>query len=267
MKKSPIDDLRDLWRYRNLLRMLVIRDLKARYKNSVLGVAWSFLQPLGMMVVLSFAFTQMNRSGGTDKPSVHVLILAGYLAWTYFSAAVVGGAGSVVANGALVKKVYFPRLILPIASVLSNLVNYGLALPMFALVAILSGVPLHATLVLVPVAVLLQTILCTGLALMLSTLNVFYRDTQFILDLSMLALFFVTPIWYDASSIEVTGFALWVRRLNPMASLVNIFQELMYHGRITAVDFWARTALTAVAILVLGYAVFRRFEARLAEEV
>ena len=103
--------------------------------------------------------------------------------------------------------------------------------------------------------------------MMLSTLNVFYRDTQFIVDLGMLALFFVTPIWYDVSAIEVTGFALWVRRLNPMASLVNIYQELMFHGRVTALDFWLRTAITAIAILVLGYLVFRRYQSRMAEEV
>lgn len=261
------EDIQETWKYRSLLRMLVVRDLKARYKNSVLGIAWSFLQPLGMMVVLSFAFTQMNRSGGTDKPNVHVLILAGYLAWTFFSAAVVGGAGSVVGNGGLVKKVYFPRIILPISTVLANLVNYLIALPVFAVVALLSGASLPVTLLLLPVAVALQTIMSMGLAMMLSTLNVFYRDTQFIVDLAMLALFFITPIWYDASAIEVTGFALWVRRLNPMASLVNIYQELMFHGRVTALDFWLRTAVTAVGIFVLGYLVFRRYESRMGEEM
>lgn len=265
--QSVREDIREVWKYRSLLRMLVVRDLKARYKNSVLGIAWSFLQPLGMMVVLSFAFTQMNRSDGTDRPNVHVLILAGYLAWTFFSAAVVGGAGSVVGNSGLVKKVFFPRILLPISAVTSNLINYLLALPMFIAVAVLSGAKLHPTLLLVPVAVLLQALMSVGLAMMLSTLNVFYRDTQFIVDLGMLALFFVTPIWYDVSAIEVTGFALWVRRLNPMASLVNIYQELMYHGRVTALDFWLRTAVTAFAILFLGYAVFRRYQARMAEEV
>jgi lipopolysaccharide transport system permease protein len=265
--QSIQEDIREVWKYRSLLRMLVVRDLKARYKNSVLGIAWSFLQPLGMMVVLSFAFTQMNRSDGTDRPNVHVLILAGYLAWTFFSASVVGGAGSVVSNGGLVKKVYFPRILLPIASVVSNLINYTLALPMFGIVAVLSGARLHETLLLLPLAIFLQAVMSTGFAMMLSTLNVFYRDTQFIVDLGMLALFFVTPIWYDVSAIEVTGFALWVRRLNPMASLVNIYQELMYHGRVTALDFWLRTAVTAVAILVIGYAVFRRYQARMAEEL
>lgn len=261
------DDFRETWKYRGLLRMLIVRDLKARYKNSALGVTWSFLQPLGMMLVLSFAFTQLNRSGGTDRPNVHVLILAGYLAWTFFSASVVGGAGSVVANAGLVTKVYFPRVILPVASVLSSLVNYLLALPVFIVVALVSGSTLHLSMLFLPIAVLIQTILSIGLALMLSTLNVFYRDTQFIVDLGMLALFFITPIWYDVSAIEVTGFALWVRRLNPMASLVTIYQELMYHGRVTAFDFWLRTAVTAVGVLIVGYVVFRRYEARMGEEV
>src|ERR1700687_3757099 len=110
--KGFVTDLFEIWKYRHLLRMLVVRDLKTRYKNSIFGIAWSFLQPLGMMLVLTFAFGVINK-GPSDLPHYNVFVLAGYLSWTFFSASVVGGTGSIVANSSLVKKVYFPRLMLP----------------------------------------------------------------------------------------------------------------------------------------------------------
>lgn len=258
-------DLREFWKYRSLLRMLVVRDLKTRYRNSALGVMWSFLQPLGMMVVMTFAFGVINR-GPANMEHYNVFILSGLLAWNFFSAAVIGGSGSIHANSALVKKVYFPRLVLPISVVFSSLVNFLLALPVWLAVTVISGHPLYATLLLVPFVIIIQVIFTVGVSFMLSTLNVFYRDTQFILELGMLALFFLTPIWYDISQVS-PEIGLWVRRLNPMASLVNIYQDLMYWGRITNFDFVLRTALTAVAFLVIGYLVFRHFSPKFGEEV
>jgi ABC-type polysaccharide/polyol phosphate export permease len=266
-------DLVEMWNYRHLLRMLVIRDLKTRYKNSTFGIAWSFLQPLGMMVVLTFAFGVISK-GPSDLPHFNVFILAGYLSWTFFSTAITGGTGSVLANSALVKKVYFPRILLPISVVLSNLVNYLLALPMFIIVALVSGHPLMWTLLLVPFALLIQVVLSFGLTFFLSAINVFYRDTQFIIDLAMLAFFFLTPIFYDirtAQAWHILGqtidVGVWLRRLNPMASLVNIYQDLMYNGRVTDLDFWVRTSITAVVIFFLGYFFFRHYSNKFGEEL
>lgn len=265
MVNGFIADLREMWQYRSLLRMLVVRDLKTRYRNSALGVMWSFLQPLGMMVVMTFAFSVINR-GPANMPHFNVFILSGLLAWNFFSAAVVGGSGSINANSALVKKVFFPRAVLPTSAVISGLINFLLALPVWLIVTVISGHPLHPTLLLLPVVIAIQVVFSVGIALLLSTLNVFYRDTQFIIELGMLALFFVTPIWYDIGQVS-PAIGLWVRRLNPMASLVNIYQDLMYWGRVTDFDFVLRTALTAIAFLVIGYLVFRRFSPRFGEEV
>jgi ABC-type polysaccharide/polyol phosphate export permease len=187
---------------------------------------------------------------------------------------VIGGTGSVVTNGPLVKKVYFPRILLPVSVVLSNLANYLFALPMYLIVAIVSGHPLAWTLALLPLVLIIQVVFSIGLSFILSTVNVFYRDTQFILDLVMLALFFLTPIWYDisrATPVQAMGntvdVGLWLRRLNPMASLVNIYQDLMYHGHPTNIDFWLRTAITAVVVFVAGYLVFQHYSPRFGEEL
>ncbi len=268
-----LEQSRELWSYRSLLRMLVVRDLKTRYRGSVLGVLWSFLQPLGMMVVITFAFSVINR-GPSELPHFHVFVLSGLLAWNLFSSSVTVGANSVVSNGSLVKKVYFPRIVLPLATVISSTINYVLALPLWVGVAVISGHSLHASLAMLPVIILLQVCFTTGLVLILSTLQVFYRDTQFIVEISMLALFFLTPIWYDIS--QARPFFLfgrewaadvWLRRLNPMASLVNLYQDAMYWGRFTDLDFVLRTALTALVCLLIGVAVFQFFSPRFGEEV
>ena len=271
--RNLLTDLTELWNYRHLLWMLVMRDLKTRYKNSIFGIAWSFLQPLGMMLVLTFAFSVINK-GPSELPHFNVFILSGYLAWTFFSSSVVGGTGSVVANSPLVKKVYFPRIILPISVVISNMANYILALPMFLLVAVVSGHHLSWTLAILPFVLLVQLILTMGLTFILSTINVFYRDTQFIVDLGMLALFFLTPIFYDIRIAkpamvfgQVVDIALWLRRLNPMASLVNIYQDVMYHGVPTDLDFFLRTTLTAVVVFLIGYFLFNRMSVRFGEEL
>jgi ABC-type polysaccharide/polyol phosphate export permease len=268
--RGILADARELWSYRSLLYMLVLRDLKTRYRGSAIGVVWSFLQPLGMMAVMSVLALNIrtNVIAGRAMENWHIFVLSGLLAWNYFSAAIVGGAGSVLANAPLVKKVYFPRIVLPLAAVFSALINYLLALPVFVIVALLSQHALGPVLLLLPLVILIQTVFSIGVSLILSTLNVFYRDTQFILELAMLALFFLTPIFYSAEGLTTTdSAAAWLRRLNPMASIVNMYQDLMFLNRLTSIDFVARTALTAIAVLFVGYLVFRRYSMRFGEEV
>ena len=264
--RQLLSDLREIWQYRALLYMLVVRDLKARYRGSILGIAWSFLQPLGMMLALTFAFSVINQA----PPAIEhysVFVLSGLLAWNFFSAAATGGAGSVVTNAGLVKKVYFPRLILPMAVVIAGLVNFLFALLMWLTIALVVGHPIKYTVLFLPVAIALQVIFSVGVAFFLSTLNVFYRDTQFILEVGMLALFFLTPIWYDVDSVPQREVGLWLRRLNPVASLVNIYQDLMYWGRLTDWDFVLRTLATVLVVLVIGYLVFQRYSPRFGEEL
>ena len=265
--------LRELWRYRDLIRNLVVRDLKARYKNSVLGIAWSWVNPLLMMMVFTIVFKFLY--GRADLPDYHVFILCGLLPWNFFSASVTGATTSIISNASLVKKVYFPREVLPISIVLSNLVNFLIALPVFFALALASGVPVTSAVLLLPLPILVQVAFCIGLALILATLDVFYRDTQVIMEVLLLAWFFVTPIFYPITEvpqqITVLGLTLnaqlWLRRLNPMASIVASYRDLLYWGVPTGWDFFLRTALTSLATLVVGYLLFLRYSPRFGEEV
>ncbi len=266
--------LRELCRYRDLLFNLVARDLKVRYKNSFLGVIWSWLNPLLMMLVFTFVFNIMRGAG---MANFHIFVLSGLLPWNYFSGALLGGIQSIVSNGGLIKKVYFPREILPLSLVASNLINFLIALPVLFLLAALSGVHFTAWVLLLPLPILVETIFVLGIVLLLSTLEVFYRDIHMIMDVAILAWFFLTPIFYDMSQLPsnvlfnlfghpVTAARL-VMWLNPMASIINTYQDIIYRGHPTALDFLARTAITSLLVFFLGYAVFLKYRGRFGEEL
>ena len=269
--------LKELVRFRGLIRNLVVRELRVRYKNSVLGVLWSWLNPLFMMIVYTVVFIYMRSpaNGTVSNSDFPVFILCGLLPWNFFSGAVMQSVGSIVGNASLVKKVYFPREILPLSIVLSNLVNFGIALMILFPMLLIFGVPLTPWVLLLPVIVGIQMCFIAGMALLLSALNVFYRDTKAIMDVAMMAWFFVTPIIYPIDilprSRQILGLTIdihrWTRILNPMASLVAAYRDVLYHGRLVGPDFLARTAVTSIAVLVIGYAVFYKYSPAFGEEV
>ena len=229
-----ISKLRELYAYWELAENLVIRDLKVRYKNSVLGFLWSLLNPLLLMLVFTVVFTIMLPN--LTIPKFPVFVLCALLPWNFFNTSVLGATTSIVSNGHLIKKVYFPREILPIAMVLSNFVNLLLALPvLFALIAFFR-VPLNVSLVYLPLIMIVQVAFTIGMALILATLNVFYRDTGVIMEVIMQAWFFLTPVFYPVSLLPewkvVRGIALPMRRLtyilNPMASIIASYRSVLY---------------------------------------
>jgi lipopolysaccharide transport system permease protein len=262
----------ELYDYRELIRNLVIRDLKVRYKNSVLGVLWSLLNPLLMTLVFTIVFTVMLPND--DIEYFPVFFLCGFLPWSFLAASLTGATGSIVNNASLIKKVYFPREILPVSEVLSNLVNFLVALVVIFVMMFAYGVRLTPAVFMLPLIVMAQVMFITGMALILSTANVFYRDTQHILEILMQAWFFLTPIFYPITILpparQILGVEvdvqLWLRRLNPMASLVASYRDVLYRGVPTGIDFFLRTLVTCALVLVIGYVVFCRFSSVFGEE-
>lgn len=265
--------LKELWRYRELIRNLVVRDLKVRYRNSVLGIVWSWVNPLLMMLVFTVVFNFLFVR--SDLRHFHVFLLCALLPWQFFSQSVTEATNSIVGSSHLIKKVYFPREVLPISIILSNLVNFVIALPVFFGLAVVSGASVSPWALLLPIPVLVQIMFSLGICLILSTLNVFYRDTRIIMSVVMQAWFFLTPVFYpitqigeQATILGVTFNAqLWLRRLNPMASIIASYRDLLYWGTYTGFDFLFRTALTSLVVLVIGYLVFLRYSPRFGEEV
>ncbi len=265
--------MRELWQYRELTRNLVARNLKVRYRNSILGVAWSLLSPMGMIIVYTVFFGLIRPNHNIrDYP---VLLICGMLPWSFCIDSVLQATTSIVSDAQLIKKVYFPREILPLSVVLSNLISFVIALPIFFGLALILQSPLTWWALLLPLTLLIQLIFVLGLSFFLATLNVFYRDTQHLLGVVMQAWFFLTPVFYpiqtvpeEAHFLGITFNAqLWLRRLNPMASIIASYRDLLYWGQPTGLDFLVRTAITAIIVLVIGYLVFLRYSPRFGESV
>ncbi|MBM3189172.1 MAG: ABC transporter permease [Chloroflexi bacterium] len=274
-----ISRLRGLWDYRELIGNLVARDLKVRYKHSVLGFVWSLLNPLLLMTVFTVVFTVMIPN--YQVPGFPVFILCALLPWNFFNTSVMGAVQSISGNGHLIKKVYFPREILTIASVLANFCNFLLSLPVLIFFVVLFRIPLTVWLLYLPLIMLVHVVFTLGVALVLATANVFYRDTTVIMEVVMQAWFFLTPIFYPIDLLpewgHPLGIAIPVRRLtyilNPMASIIASYRSVVYgftNGAPPAPpapDFLLRTALTCAICFLIGYAVFTHYSARFAEEV
>lgn len=257
-------NLPELWAYRELLYFLVWRDVKVRYKQTVLGVAWAVLQPLLTMVVFSIFFGVLGRvsSGGLPYP---LFFYAALVPWTYFASGLRRSSESLVGSSSLISKVYFPRLILPLASILSSLVDLGFAfLVLLVLMLFYRAVPSWAILLL-PVYVLLALITALGAGLWLSALNVRYRDFQFVVPFLIQTWFFVTPIIYP-STLVPAPWRTWYA-LNPMVGVVEGFRHALLATTATPGPVVWVSALVSVLLLISGAYFFRRMEHTFADVV
>jgi lipopolysaccharide transport system permease protein len=270
-----IQRLRELYAYRELIYNLVVRNLKVRYRNSLLGFVWAWGNPLLMTLVFTTVFKVLLQSQIHKFP---LFILTAYLVWSFATSAITDGVGSVVQNSSLVKKIYFPREILPMSVVLSGAANFLLALPLVFILMLIYQVPLlPGLLVYVPVVFVSQIALLLGIVLVLSALNVFFRDTQVISNVLLTAWFFLTPVFYPTTALPANwnGIDLhrWMYILNPLASIIESYRNVLY-GSVDGgppgppdIAFLARTLATSLLVMVVGYVIFARYSRQFAEEL
>ena len=259
---------RQLVRYRGLIASLVARDLKARYRGSVLGFFWSFVNPLLLLLVYTFVFTVVLPGVRPPELDPYALFMfCGILPWTWFSSSLLEGSNVLITGSNLIRKVLFPAEVLPIVTVCAGLAHFCLGLPILVAFLVYYRIPVVLTdLAWFPVIVLIQLVLTLGLALLLSPLTVHFRDIRDLLTNLLTLWFFATPIIYPISQVPAP-----MRRflnLNPFTHLVVSYQEVLFmEGRFAQ---WPRLlAVGAASLLVfaLGYFVFDRLRDTLAEEV
>jgi lipopolysaccharide transport system permease protein len=258
-----ITQYRDIFQYREALRHMVARDLKVRYSYSLLGIVWGLFSPLLMTLVYSIVFTFLVQNAVPDFP---VFILAGLLPWQFFSTTVTTTTGAITTNAVLINRVYFPREVLPLANLFSNAVNFLLALVMLFGFMLIFRVPLTPNLLWLPVLILIQVALTMGLGLFLSTINVFFRDTQQIVDIVMLSWFFLTPVIYPIEAVP-ENLRLVFQMLNPMAGLVVAYRDILYYGHSPHQAVLAVVTMLGALALLVGSLIFRRLSPAFAEEV
>ncbi len=256
-----LNSLKELFRYRALVGALVSRHLALRYRGSALGFLWSFLNPLCLMLVYVLVFKYYIRFDQVEHYAV--FLFCGLLPWIWLTSGLNEGAAAIVSSGHLITKSMFPAHILPAVAVITSMVNFLLSLPLLAVFMLALGVPFHASLLLVPVVIVLQFLLLLGAAVGLGSLNVLFRDVQHLLANVLTFLFFLCPIVYPASSVpEKFGFTL---RINPFAQLTVMYHDLILNGVVpSALSFLYVTAWVAF-LLLGGYLIFARYRESFAE--
>ena len=246
---------RFILRYGFLLEQLVKRNFSTKYRQSVLGVLWSFLNPLLTMAVQYVVFSTLFHSEISHFP---VYLLSGIILFNFFNECVTLGMDSIVLNGPLITKVAMPKMIYPLSRSLSSLINLLIAFVPLLLVMLLSGAPVSPALLLAPLVMALTFLFALGMALILCTLNVFFRDTRFLWSVVSLLWTYATPIFYPISIIP----AAWqpVFRLNPMYQFITCLRTITIEGAVPDIAQWGMCLLCALVPLALGWWVFRRNE-------
>ena len=257
-------DLREVWAYRELLAFQAARDVKVRYQQTILGAAWAVVQPVTQMVVFSLFFGRMLgvSSDGVPYP---VFAYCALLPWQLFAFALTQSSNSLVDNAHLVTKVYFPRLLLPLASVMAGLVDFAIAFAVLLGLMLWYGIAPTLAIVALPLFVALAIAAALSAGLWLSALNVQYRDVRYTLPFLTQILFFVTPIVYPASKVPERW--LWAYGLNPMAGVVEGFRWALLGHRAPSMPMLAASVAMTVLLLLGGLFYFRRMERRFADVV
>jgi homopolymeric O-antigen transport system permease protein len=260
--------LHQLFRYRALIQSLVARELKARYRGSVLGFFWSFVNPLLLLLVYTFVFTVvLPAAHPPDLQPFALFMFCGILPWTWFSSSLLEASNVLIAGGNLIRKVLFPAEVLPIVTVLAGLVHFCFGLPILAAFLIYYRVPLVAAdLLWFPVILLIQLVLTLGLALLVSALTVHFRDVRDLLANLLTLWFFATPIIYALSQVP-DSVRRWLN-LNPFTHLAVSYQEVLFrNGPFTQWPRLLAVGVGSLVVLACGYFVFDRLRDTLAEEV
>jgi lipopolysaccharide transport system permease protein len=254
-------DLAELWEYRELLWVLTERDIKVRYKQTVLGFAWAIIQPVMMMVVFSIFFGRLAKMPADGLP-YPIFVYAGLLPWTFFANTISTSANSLVASSSLVSKVYFPRLVIPLSSAGSGLVDFAIALVILLAMMAWYGIGWTVSLFLAPLLIAGMIFIALGVGVVLAALNVAYRDFRYVIPFMVQFWLFATPVVYPASIVPEQW--RWVLFLNPMAGFIQGFRSAFlgqaFDGTAVAVSF-----AVSVVIFLVGIAYFEKVERRFAD--
>ncbi|MGB2693802.1 MAG: ABC transporter permease [Dehalococcoidia bacterium] len=238
-----------------LLYLLTQRDLKLRYQDTALGFLWSMAKPLALGMVLYFALQKVVR---IQVPDYHLVLLSGLFPWVWFQTSVFLATGAFAGNGALIKRVRFPKFVLPFSTILNTGIHFLLAIPILIILLGISGkAPSPTWLLGIPILVTIQLGLLMGVILFVASIDVYFRDLEHLTDVFLTLLFYSTPIIYPLS--RVPDEWRWVVLMNPLASLIEGWRDLFLHNQLPGLDIWPAVVF-AIGALLVGGLVFRRLE-------
>ena len=253
--------LKEIYKYRELLKSNVKKEIRGKYKGSFLGILWSFINPLLMTLVYAIVFPFILRSG---QPHYTTYIVIGILPWNFFTSSVTMGTYTILANAGIIKKVYFPREILPISVVTSSLVNFIISLPIILLFLIFSGIGISKYIIFLPIIVFAEYLLILGIVFITCSINVYIRDFEYIINFFIQMLFYATPIVYSS---ELFGSKAWLLKLNPMTIIIESYRNIFFYHSAPSFFQLGLVLLIGFSSLFLGILIFKKLEKGFAEEV
>src|SRR5262245_27364509 len=265
--------LRNLYRYRTLIHSLVSRELKARYRGSILGFFWSFVNPLLLLTVYTIVFNYILPNRGLETQPYALFLFTGLLPWTWFSSSLLESSNILIAGGNLIKKIIFPAEVLPFVSVIANMVHFLLGTPILLIFILIYKVPINANAIFFPVIILIQLILTLGFALWISSLSVHFRDLRDILANLLTLWFFCTPVIYPfkvtflQEDETISRIFKWVLYFNPVSYVMDSYHQAIFYGKMPDLRHLGIVLAFAVFVFFSGYFVFDRLRDTFAEEV
>lgn len=253
---------RELYQYRELLKSNIKKEIRGKYKGSFLGIIWSFVNPLLTVLVYAIIFPYILRQ---DQPNYLIFLIVAVIPWNFFVTVLNQGTTTVLLNANIVKKVYFPREILPISIVLSGLVNFLISCIIILLFVIFGGVGISPVIFYLPFVVLIQAIFSLGIVFVLSAINVYVRDVEYIVNFVLTLAFYATPILYNASFLpqHLQGLI----NLNPMKHFIDAYRAIFYYKEAPNMQALFVLSFLSIGVLLLGYVIFKKLEKGFAEEV
>ncbi len=253
---------KDIYNYRELLKTNIKKEIRGKYKHSFLGVIWSFLYPLLQLAVYAIIFPLILRD--TQENYVIFLCVA-LIPWTFFTTVVNQSTGVIIANGNILKKVYFPRIILPISVVSSAAINFAISTIIILAFVLFSGMGFCKYLVFYPVILLVQFIFSLGISFIVSSITVYLRDLEHLINIALMMLFYATPIAYSSNTIP-DAFKN-IMYLNPMAHIIDAYRAIFYYKQMPNLMNLGVLLIISIGITVVGYFIFEKLQKRFAEEI
>ena len=255
--------LKEIWAYREMIISLVRKDLRGRYKGSVLGFLWTFLNPLLQLVVYTIVFSTILRAG-IDK--YYLFLFVALIPWIFFSTSLQGGSTCILNQKGMVTKIYFPREVLPIAHVISCFVNMLLTFIVIFIVIFFSGVPLRIeALIYLPVIMAVEFLLCLGFAMLAASVTVYFRDFEHILGIVVMAWQYLTPVMYSMDMIPESLQGIF--SLNPMTPVIVAYRDILYYSQVPHISTLLHAFLLGIVFLIIGFIVFLMLKKHFAEEL
>lgn len=259
-----LQDIIKIYAYREMLKSSVRKELRSRYKASVLGFLWTFLNPLLMLIVYSILFATVMKVKVPQYPYA-LFLFVGLVPWTFFATSVQQSTTTIISNSNLIKKINFPRIILPLSVAMTNLVNMLYTFIIVFIALVISKAPITGLYIYLPLIILLQTILILAFSIILSCLTVYLRDLEHIISILMMAWFYLTPIIFPQDYIPSKY--LMIFRANPMMPLIDAYRDILMYNKVPDMLGLIYVFLFSFMILIIGYNIFNVLQKRFAEEI